>query len=166
MAGRHLTRDAALAAALLAAALGFALAHQTWRQVVFAWLIAMTVALAVSALVLPLNLQEPAIVGSTVITLAAVATVYADRTLHPWLVGFGAAAGGGLIGALTSFRGQPRILVIAGICLLSVVPALWLARTRRSLGNKVLASWILAVSMLSLGLALSQGVMVGADHLD
>lgn len=159
-------RDVILPTALLAASLGFAIAHQTVRQAATAMMLVAAVAVPVSAVVLPDDFAAPSIIACTLLTLVFVAAVYADRPFPRWARIGAAALAGAVIGALASFGGRPIALVIALLCILVFVPASWLACTHRPIVNKIVVSWILAVSILSLGLAFTQGVNAGTDHLD
>ena len=159
-------RDGALPAVLLCLAFGMAICRQRLRNIALTLLILASAAAPTSALVFPDALAAPTAISAAVLTALFVFAVYSDRAFHPALVaGFGAAAGV-LIGALTSFGGQAWLLLLALPATLVAFPAAWLARAGRAIALKVVASWILAVALLSIGLTIAQGVSAGSDHLD
>ncbi len=159
-------RDGALPAVLLCLAFGMAICRQRVRDIAAAIVILVVVAIAASALVFPDALAAPTAIAAAALTVLVVFAVYSGRAFHPALAaGLGVAAGA-LIGALTSFAGQASLLLFALPATLVAFPAAWLARTGRAIALKVIASWILAVSLLSIGLTFAQGVSAGSDHLD
>ena len=159
-------RDGALPAVLLCLAFGMAICRQQRHNIALALIILAIGAAATSALVFPDELAAPTAIASAALTVLFVFAVYSGRAFHPALVaGLGVAASA-LIGALTSFAGQASLLLIALPATLVAFPAAWLAHTGRAIALKVIASWILAVSLLSIGLTFAQGVSAGSDHLD
>jgi len=159
-------RDGALSAVLLCLAFGMAICRQRVRDIAAAIVILVVVAIMASALVFPDALAAPTAIAAAALTVLVVFAVYAGRAFHPALAaGLGVAAGA-LIGALTSFAGQASLLLFALPATLVAFPAAWLAHTGRAIALKVMASWILAVSLLSIGLTFAQGVSAGSDHLD
>jgi hypothetical protein len=159
-------RDGALPAVLLCLAFGMAICRQRVRDIAAAIVILVVVAIMASALVFPDALAAPTAIAAAALTVLVVFAVYAGRAFHPALAaGLGVAAGA-LIGALTSFAGQASLLLFALPATLVAFPAAWLAHTGRAIALKVMASWILAVSLLSIGLTFAQGVSAGSDHLD
>ena len=159
-------RDGALPAVLLCLAFGMAICRQRVRDIAAAIVILVVVAIVASALVFPDALAAPTAIAAAALTVLVVFAVYSGRAFHPALAaGLGVAAGA-LIGALTSFAGQASLLLFALPATLVAFPAAWLAHTGRAIALKVMASWILAVSLLSIGLTFAQGVSAGSDHLD
>ena len=159
-------RDGALPAVLLCLAFGMAICRQQRHNIALALIILAIGAAATSALVFPDELAAPTAIASAALTVLFVFAVYSGRAFHPALVaGLGVAASA-LIGALTSFAGQASLLLFALPATLVAFPAAWLAHTGRAIALKVIASWILAVSLLSIGLTFAQGVSAGSDHLD
>jgi len=159
-------RDGSLPAVLLCLAFGMAICRQRVRDIAAAIVILVVVAIAASALVFPDALAAPTAIAAAALTVLVVFAVYSGRAFHPALAaGLGVAAGA-LIGALTSFAGQASLLLFALPATLVAFPAAWLAHTGRAIALKVIASWILAVSLLSIGLTFAQGVSAGSDHLD
>ncbi len=159
-------RDGALPAVLLCLAFGMAICRQRVRDIAAAIVILVVVAIMASALVFPDALAAPTAIAAAALTVLVVFAVYSGRAFHPALAaGLGVAAGA-LIGALTSFVGQASLLLFALPATLVAFPAAWLAHTGRAIALKVIASWILAVSLLSIGLTFAQGVSAGSDHLD
>jgi hypothetical protein len=159
-------RDGALPAVLLCLAFGMAICRQRVRDIAAAIVILVVVAIMASALVFPDALAAPTAIAAAALTVLVVFAVYSGRAFHPALAaGLGVAAGA-LIGALTSFAGQASLLLFALPATLVAFPAAWLAHTGRAIALKVMASWILAVSLLSIGLTFAQGVSAGSDHLD
>jgi len=162
----RLMRDGALPAVLLCLAFGMAICRQQRHNIALALIILAIGAAATSALVFPDELAAPTAIASAALTVLFVFAVYSGRAFHPALVaGLGVAASA-LIGALTSFAGQASLLLFALPATLVAFPAAWLAHTGRAIALKVIASWILAVSLLSIGLTFAQGVSAGSDHLD
>ena len=158
--------DGALPAVLLCLAFGMAICRQQRHNIALALIIVPIGAAATSALVFPDELAEPTAIASAALTVVFVFAVYSGRAFHPALVaGLGVAASA-LIGTLTSFAGQASLLLFALPSTLVSFPAAWLAHTGRAIALKVIASWILAVSLLSIGLTFAQGVSAGSDHLD
>ena len=159
-------RDGALPAVLLCLAFGMAICRQRRHNIALTLIILGIVAAATSALVFPDALAAPTAIATAALTVLVVFAVYSGRAFHPALAaGLGVAAGVS-IGALTSFGGQASLLLFALPATLVAFPAAWLAHTGRAIALKVIASWILAVSLLSIGLTLTQGVSAGSDHLD
>ena len=159
-------RDGALPVVLLCLAFGMAICRQRVRDIALTLIILAIVAAATSALVFSDELTAPTAISVAALTVLFVFAVYSGRAFHPALVaGLGVAASA-LIGALTSFAGQVSLLLLALPATLVAFPAAWLAHTGRAIALKVIASWILAVSLLSIGLTFAQGVSAGSDHLD
>ncbi len=159
-------RDGALPAVLLCLAFGMAICRQQRHNIALALIILAIGAAATSALVFPDELAAPTAIASAALTVLFVIAVYSGRALHPALAAALGVAAGALIGALTSFTGQASLLLFALPATLVAFPAAWLAHTGRAIALKVIASWILAVSLLSICLTFAQGVSAGSDHLD
>ncbi len=159
-------RDGALPAVLMCLAFGMAICRQRLRNIALTLIILASVAAPTSALVFPDLLAAPTAIAAAGLTILFVFAVYSDRAFHPALVAVFGVSAGVLIGALTSFGGQASMLLLALPATLVAFPAAWLAHTGRAIALKVMASWILAVSLLSIGLTLVQGVNAGSDHLD
>lgn len=159
-------RDGALPAVLLCLAFGMAICRQGLRNIAFSLTILVIVAVATSALVFSDVLAAPTAVTTAALTALFVFAVYSGRAFHAALVTCLGVATGILIGALTSFGGQASLLLLALPWALFAFPAAWLARRGRAIALKVMASWILAVSLLSIGLTFAQGVSAGSDHLN
>ncbi len=159
-------RDGVLPAILMCLAFGMAICRQGVRNIALSVIILAIVAAATSALVFPDALAAPTAISVAGFTALFVFAVYSGRAFHPALVACLAVAAGVLIGALTSFVGQASLLLLALPATLIVLPAAWLVRTDRAIALKVLASWILAVSLLSIGLTFAQGLSAGTDHLN
>lgn len=160
-------RDGALPAVLLCLALGLLLAYVPARGRAAATAALIVVAVPIGGLALPVGWQTPLLLSCWGTTGLFVAGVYLSRAVPVAVAVASGLIGGVLAGAVTSEVGRVEVLAAALPCVLVAWPGSWLASRRWSIVLKILASWLLAVAVLSAGVALaSGGANAGADHLD
>ncbi|MFN2474615.1 MAG: hypothetical protein ABR588_11955 [Sphingomicrobium sp.] len=159
-------RDGAVPAIALCLALGILLAYAPRRALLAAIVAIALVAIAVSAIVLPLEWQAYVVIACWAGTLLFALAIYVARPIPLTAAVLAAVLAGLMVGALTSEIGRPTVLALALPCVLVSLPASWLVQRRKAIVLKVLTSWIVAVAILSTGLTLAAGVNAGADHLE
>lgn len=160
-------RDGALPAMLLCLALGLLLAQASGRGRAAAAVALIMVAVPIGGLAWPIAWQGLLLLSCWGMTLLLIGGVYVARAVPVSVAVAAALLGGVLAGAITSEVGRVGVLVVALLCVLVAWPGAWLIRRQQAIVVKVLASWLLAVAMLSAGVTLaSRDANAGADHLD
>lgn len=158
-------REDILPAALLCAMLGLLLGRVSWRTAALAGLALAATAGAVSPFAVPLEWRGAVVIGGWIETMLLAIGVYRAGPVGRWPAIIAALAAGLFVGATTSLAGRAGILVEALPWVLVWIPSGWLIARGWTIAVKVLASWLLAVALLSAGVVLVQP-KAGGDHLD
>lgn len=158
-------RGAALPAALLCAALGLLLAFAPRRGVVGAVLALMAAALAASFVPVPERWVEAAFIGCWASVILLAASVHLPRVPAP--LAWAAAIDAGLwAGFIIAAEGARADLARALPAVLIVLPARWMAGRGWRIPVKVVASWLIAVSLLAALLPTAATPGYVPDHMD
>lgn len=159
-------RDGALPAILLCVIAGMPLVNASRRAAATSVLLLLFAALTASALIVPFELRLAVVVLCWGLVIVGALGVLRARPLPVTVTILFATAAGLSTSAMTALVGQLSVLALSLPWVAVWIPATLLAGSGRAIIVKVLASWILAVALLSTGLTLSQGVNSGSDHLD
>jgi hypothetical protein len=141
-------RGGALPPALLFAAFGLALAFAQRRTLLPAILTATAIAALVSFIPIGSQWADPIFLACWASVLVAALSVHLPRGVGPRLAMAMAVDVGACGGAVIAVAGKPLDLAIAAPWLLLSLPGGWLVHTKRQIAVKVLASWLIAVSLL------------------
>jgi hypothetical protein len=152
--------------ALLCIALALVLAFQSRRTIWAALLLLVATASLTLVLGFPPLWQDFAVWGCW-----ASVIVSALSLQLPWrpsaLVVAGLAVNAGLwAGAIIALNGRPSDLAIALLCALLAFPAAWLLKTPARLGVKIVAGWLVAVSILAAAIPFVKTPGYKADHVE
>ncbi len=159
-------RGGALPPALLCAALGFALAYAPRRIVGYALALLAVTAFGASFLKIPTGWQDGIFLGCWASVVLSALAIHLPRGVGPRLA-LGLAANSGLwAGAVVAASGSRFDLLKALPAALICVPGAWLVSTKRGLAIKVVASWLIAVSILAAALPLTPTPGYKPDHMD
>lgn len=135
--------------ALLCAALGLALAATPVKTAWISLGVLATMAIAALAILAGYQHDAPLLLGFWGSTMLTAALVYLPRGLTG-LWAFLASANAGIwVGAFAGSAGGWRALAWAMPLALLFLPAGWLIRRGFGIGAKIVASWIVAVSLLA-----------------
>jgi hypothetical protein len=159
-------RGGALPPALLCAALGFALAfapRRAWLAALFALVL---VATAASFVPPPLAWRDPAFIGCWATIVVTALCVHLPKGVGPRLALLLGANTGLWTGAVIAVAGVRRDLLESLPLALLCLPGGWLVATGRGIAIKVVASWLIAVALLSAGLTLVPTPGYVPDHMD
>jgi hypothetical protein len=159
-------RGGALPPALLCAALGFALAYAPRRTMAYALVMVALTALAASFLNIPAGWQDGVFLGCWTSVVVAALSIHLPKGVGPRLA-VGLALNSGIwAGAVIATSGTRLDLLKALPAALICIPATWLVSTKRGLAIKVVASWLIAVSILAAALPLTPTPGYKPDHMD
>ena len=160
-------RGGALPPALLFAAFGLALAFAKRRSLLPAILATAVIAALVSFVPIGGQWADPCFLGCWISVLIAAVSVHLPRGLGPRLAILLAVDIGVWGGAVIAVAGKPLDLALSAPWLLLALPAGWLVRTKRQIAVKVLASWLIAVSLLAATLQITTPTPgYVQDHMD
>jgi hypothetical protein len=160
-------RGGALPPALLFAALGLALAFAPRRAYGWAILAMVLPALAVSFVPIGTQWADAMYMGCWISLLVAALSVHLPRSRVPWLMILLALDVGFWGGAVIAVSGKPLDLALSAPWVLLAFPGEWLVRTKRQIAVKVLASWLVAVALLSATLQVTTPTPgYVPDHMD
>lgn len=157
-----------LPAALLAAALGVALAFASSRNTLLATLAFVVSAIATSFLPADPSRSEAifSLCWASVAVTALSIHLRALRARAWWMIALGANAGL-WTGALIGVAGTPLDLTKALPWALLSLPGAWVMSQGLGLGLKIVASWLVAVSLLAAFLPLTTPTPgYAADHME
>jgi hypothetical protein len=145
-------RGGALPPALLASALGFALAFVPKQKMAPGVVVFAGIAAAVSLAKTNPTWVDPIFYGCWISVVVTALSVHLPKPL-PLLAVLALAANAGLwSGAVISAAGAPLDLLKALPFVLICLPASWLIARRLGIAVKVVASWLIAVSVLAAAL--------------
>ena len=151
---------------LLCATIALLLSFTTGRVAWFA-VTGMTATAAVIALfALPQGLATAIFVGiwSTIVGAAAL-TYFPPAIAQRWALPLAVVAGVG-VGSLASISGRKTDLLLALPISLLFVPGRWVVARGFGLGNKIVASWMIAIAMLSTFVSLTPTPGYKPDHME
>lgn len=151
---------------LLCATLGLLLSFTIGRVAWFA-VVAMTAAAAVFAMLTMPESRTAAIfvsIWATIIAAAAV-TYFPPAVAQRLALPVAVAAGMG-VGSLASLSGRKSDLMLALPISLLFVPGRWVIARGYGLGPKVVASWMIAIAMLSTFVSLTPTPGYQPDHME
>ena len=151
---------------LLCATIGLLLSFTTGRLAWFAVAV-MTATAAITALVaLPHSLATVIFVGIWLTIIAAAALTYFPPALaQRWALPLAVVAGVG-VGSLASLSGRRSDLVLALPISLLFIPGRWLVARGFGLANKIVASWMIAIALLSTFVSLTPTPGYKPDHME
>ena len=141
-------RGGALPPALLFAAFGLALAFAQRRSLLPAILTAAAIAAVLSFVPIGSQWADPIFLACWISVLIAALSVHLPRGLGPRLAIVLAIDIGVWGGAVIAVSGKPLDLALSAPWMLLALPGGWLVHTKRQIAVKVLASWLIAVSLL------------------
>ena len=159
-------RGGALPPALLCAALGFALAFAPRK--VWPWALGLLAVCAVASSFLQFapSWQDSVFLGCWASVVLAAASVHLPKGLGSrWALCL-AVNTGFWAGAVIAAAGAKLDLLKSLPVVLVVLPAGWLVTTRRGIAVKVVASWLIAISILAAALPLTPTPGYKPDHMD
>jgi hypothetical protein len=151
---------------LMAAAIALALSTVPWR-----WAIGALAGFALCAVamgVLPISQGASGLVftGFWLSTIAAAALVLIPRTLPPAVAIAAAVNAGAWFGGMANLGGTRFALPLAVPVTLFFVPGRWFMYRQRQIVLKVLASWLIAVSVLATFVSLVPTPGYVPDHME
>lgn len=151
---------------LLCATIGLLLSFTTGRLGCFA-LAGMAITAAVVALLpLPQSLSDAILVGVWLVVIVAAALAYFPPVVaQRWALPLAVVAGVGA-GSLSSLSGRTSDLILALPVSLLFVPGRWLVAKGYGLGNRIVASWMIAIAMLSTFVSLTPTPGYKPDHME
>lgn len=159
--------DQVTPAMTLCAMLGLLLGWTPWRIAAAAVLTLALTAAGVAAFAVPLEWRSAVAIGCWVGAAAIVIAVYFELRLGWWSALVAAAAAGLLVAAATSLAGRAMVLAETLPWVLLCGPAALLRWRGWTLATKVVASWAMAIAVLSTGVAVVRPEAAAAgDHLD
>ena len=153
-------------ALLLCATIALMLSFTTGRVAWFS-VAGMTATTAVLAqIALPQSLAAAIFVGvwATIIVAAAL-TYFPPAVAQRWALPLAVVAGAG-IGALASISGRKGDLLLALPASLLFVPGRWIVARGYGLGIKIVASWMIAIALLSTFVSLTPTPGYEPDHME
>ncbi len=159
-------RGGALPAALLCAALGFALSFAPRRVLPASLLVLIMIGSGSGLLVVPGPWRELVFAGCWTSVALTALLVHLPRGIGPRLALAVAANAGLWAGAVISEAGAPIDLVRALPWALLCVPGGWLVRSSRRIVIKIVASWLIAVSILAGALPMVPTPGYAPDHME
>lgn len=147
----------ALPPALVCAALGAALSFADRRAIGVALLLMLAAAAAAlpAAGALMQAASQPVLLAGFAAVVVLSALVHLPRGVSFPLAAMSGVLAGGLAGAEVAVAGRPLDLALALPAALLCLPGRWLVETRKGVAVKVVASWLAAVAVLALALALT-----------
>ena len=155
-------RGGALPPALLAAALGFALAFVPRRTILWGVLIFAVVAIGVALVPIPTTWVDAVFLGGWAsIALTAATVHWRGGPPLPLLLAVNAGIWSGLVVAV---QGSFDNILLALPAVLLGLPGAWLAAKGGGLAVKVVASWLIAVSIFAAALPMVATPGYVADH--
>jgi len=151
---------------LVCVTIGLLLSFTTGRVAWFA-IAAMIATAAISAMFsLPQSLATAIFVGVWATIIVAAALTYFPPTMaQRWALPIAAIAGVG-IGSLGSLSGRKVDLVLAIPISLLFVSGRWVVARGYGLANKIVASWMIAIAMLSAFVSLTPTPGYKPDHME
>jgi len=151
---------------LLAATLGLLLSFTTGRVAWFAMAGTAAAAVVFTLLALPQSLVTSifAVVWSTIVAAAAL-TYFPPAVAQRWAIPIAVVAGAG-VGSLASLSGRKSDLMLALPISLLFVPGRWAIARGYGLGHKIVASWMIAIAMLSTFVSLTPTPGYQPDHME
>ncbi|CAN5308781.1 hypothetical protein BH11PSE2_BH11PSE2_08860 [soil metagenome] len=159
-------RGGALPPALLCAALGFALAVAPRRAMLAGIVALVAVAAVIAQIAIPQAWLEATFLGCWLSAIVTAATVHLPKDRHLVLPLLLAVNAGVWSGAVVAVAGEPLDLAKALPAVLIALPAAWLVHTNRTIVIKVVASWLIAVSVLAAALPLTPTPGYKPDHME
>jgi hypothetical protein len=159
-------RGGALPAALLCAALGFALSFAPRRALPVSGVLLAVIGAGCGVLVLPSSWREPIFAGCWISVAVTALLVHLPRGVGPRLALAVAANAGLWAGAVIAEAGAPSDLLKALPWVLLCLPGGWMARTSRQIVIKIVASWLIAVSILAGALPMVPTPGYAPDHME
>lgn len=159
-------RGGSLPPALLCAALGLALSFAPRRIYPFALIVLVLVALTASFLSFPIAWQDGLFLGCWSSIVLAALVIHLPRGVGPKLALALAVNSGFWVGAVISTAGAKLDLLKALPFALLCLPGAWVVSTKRGIAIKVMASWLIAVSILGAALPLVPTPGYKPDHMD
>ncbi len=123
-------------------------------------------AVVIALFALPQSLAAAIFVGiwSTIIAAAAL-TYFPPAIAQRWALPLAVVAGVG-VGSLASISGRKGDLLLALPISLLFVPGRWVVSRGYGLGNKIIASWMIAIAMLSTFVSLTPTPGYKPDHME
>ena len=159
-------RGGALPPALLSAALGLALAYAPPRARAAAVLVLWIAAPVAALVILAPRWEEAVFLACWAGVILAAASVHLPHGLSTRLALALALAVAVLAGAVTAAAGTMPALLVALPWVLVTIPAAWLVAHGRGIAIKVVASWLIAIALLSAALPLTPTPGYEPDHLE
>jgi hypothetical protein len=160
-------RGGALPPALLFAALGMSLAFAPRRLLIWASAAAAVPALLISFVPFSQTWADPLFLGCWISVLAAAGSVHLPKGLGPRLAILLAIDVGFWAGAVIGVAGKTLDLAESLPCVLLALPGGWLVATKRQIVVKILASWLIAIALLSATLQITTPTPgYVPDHMD
>ena len=159
-------RGGALPPAILAASLGLALAYVPGKIRAPAIGLFGVSAMALAFMPVAEWLIEYVFLAAWASVVVACASVHLPGGLRTIPTAVFAVVSGALAGALVALAGTPSDLAIALPCALVVIPAIWLVRSGRGIGVKIVSSWLIAIALLSAALPLTPTPGYVPDHME
>lgn len=160
-------RGGSLPPALLCAALGFALAFAPRRMIAICLALLCAAATAAAFLRLGPEAQDPVFLGCWLSVIAAAATVHLPGGVGPKTALGLALNTGAWAGAVVAAAGAKTDLLIAIPAALICLPGGWLVARGHSIVLKVASGWLVAVSLLAIGLQFAPTTPgYKPDHMD
>ena len=160
-------RGGALPPALLFAALGLALAFGPRKRFGWAILAAAVPALVVSLVPIGPQWADAMFLGCWISLVVTALCVHLPRGLGPWLAIALALNAGFWGGAVIGVAGKLIDLAISLPWILLALPGSWLVTSKRQIAVKVIASWLIAVALLSATLQITTPTPgYVPDHMD
>lgn len=153
-----------LPALLLSATIGLLLSFATRRTALLGFAAMSGTASLVALLTLPASLAVLIFIATwSTIIVAAGLTYFPPAKAERWAIPIALAAGAG-IGGLTAISGRKIDLLLALPVGLLFVPGRWLVGRGLGLGVKVVASWMVAIALLSAFVSLTPTPGYQPDH--
>ncbi len=159
-------RGGALPPALLCAALGFALGFAPAKIRPYGVAVLILAALAASFVKTPLAWQDGVFLGCWASVALAAASVHLPKGMGPRLALALSLNCGIWVGAVIATAGKQTDLIKALPCVLVCIPAAWAVGKGWGVAAKVMASWLIAVSILAASLPLVPTPGYKPDHME
>jgi hypothetical protein len=151
---------------LLCAALGLALSRSPARTALLATMLMSVAAFFVTSVMPDSQLENPLLLCFWIVTAFTAALVYLPRGLiGPWALLAGLNAGVWLWVAARMEGGAGNIVFALPATFL-VLPGSWLFRRGYGVGCKVVASWIIAISLLAGMVSMTPTPGYVPDHME
>lgn len=126
----------------------------------------MATAAVLASVTLPASLTPAVFLGIWVaIILAATLTYFPPPAAQRWAIPLAVVSGAG-VGILASMSGRKSDLLIALPIGLLFVPGRWIVERGFGLGIKVVASWMIAIALLSTFVSLTPSPGYKPDHME